>query len=290
MKNLTESHKIVGIDPLREDRVVGILRPKKQPKISSIDGLLQFKNEQLFNPDLRTFECFLTGLLNAYAEKHFKDRALAVSANLYLDPQKLKGFPLFGAWTLEGADVDSVTVRHFREMIARIIGDLTEQTSLFHQREQLPLAPDTDQWLTERTRDFRRRNSGRNYSAGFSVHLGSEDTAGMLVSGRLPLVENPETIKESLEGIAFVDGFRHSTWTVFLVSEGDSGQSCEFAFMTSHRQILKIASVAFSQGKFVRYKGYQIQKATDSMPSYHLKSLEMLDLQVDVEYGFELTE
>ena len=204
MKNLTESHKIVGIDPLLEDRIVGILRPKKQPEISEVDGLLKFKNEQLFNPGLRKFECFLTDMLNTYAEKQFNDRALAVSASLYLDPQKLKGFPVFGALILEGTEVDSVTVRQFREMAGRITGELTEQPSLFHQSDQSPLTPETEQWLNGCTQEFRRRNSGKNYSTGFSVHLGSEDTAGMLISGRLPLTENPETIRENLEGIAYV--------------------------------------------------------------------------------------
>lgn len=289
MKNVKENHKIVGIDPLREDRIVGILRPKKQPEISEVDGLLQFKNEQLFNPDLRKFECFLTGLLNDYAEESFKDRALVVSAGLYLDPQKLKGFPLFSAWSLEGTDVDSATVRHFREMIARITGYLTEQPSLFHQREQLPLAQDTDQWLTERIQNFRRRNAGKNYAAGFSVHLGIEDISGMLVSGKLPLVENPETVRETFEGIGYVDGFKHTTWEIYLVGESNSGKSCEFTFKTSHRKNLEIASLAFNEGKFVCFKGYRIQKPTDLTPSYQLKNLEMMETQVDAERGFELT-
>ena len=290
MKEKNESQKVLGRDPLREERVIGILRPKKQPEISEVDGLLKLKNEQLFSPDLRNFEAFLTSMLNRYAEESHKDCGLVVAASFYLDPHKLKGFPLFGALVLEGAEVDSVTVRQFREVTARITSELTEQPSLFHQTDQASLAPDNDEWLDGCIQDFRRRNSGKNYATGFSVHLGSEDTAGMLVSGRLPLAENPETIRENLEGIAFVDGFKHTIWTVFLVCEGESGQSCEISFTTSHRQTLKVASEAFSHGKFVRYKGYRIQKVTDKTSSYHLKSLEQLDSEVNEEHRFELTE
>jgi|AntRauTorcE11897_2_1112592.scaffolds.fasta_scaffold15645_2 hypothetical protein len=290
MKNLADHHKILGVDPLREDRVVGILRPKKQPEIIEFDGLLQFKNENLFNPDLRNFECFLTGLLNAYAKENFTDRALAVSASLYLDPQKLRGFPLFGAWTLEGVDVDSVTVEHFRALISRITAEFTEQPSLFHQRDQAPLDPDTDRWLDQRVQAFRRKNSGKNYSSGFSIHLGSDDTAGMLVSGKLPLVENLETIREALEGISFIDGFTHDDWEIFLIRKDEYGNPYKSIFKISHQKNLKIASLAFLQSKSVRYEGYKTQNQTDTKPSYYLKTLEILDDRVDAEDGFELTE